>query len=463
MEEQTSIPCPYVGLVPYTEEQAAYFFGRERETRLIASKLYAARLTLLYGASGVGKSSVLRAGVAHTLREEDGVAVVFFNVWRADPVAGLRTAVADEVERALAAGREPPEPSLAEATSLGDYLRAAAEHIGPIMLILDQFEEYFLYHPRDGDPESFALQFAKAVNRDDVPASFLISIRQDAYTKLDRFKGRIANLFANYVHLDHLDATAGRAAIEKPIEEYNRDTATKGQQVSIEPALVEAVLEQVKTGQVVFGETGRGGIGITSTAAEERIETAYLQLVMTRVWNQEMSVASPILRLETLHRLGGAQQIVQTHLDTTMKQLTWRERGVAARLFDHLVTPSGTKIAHTATDLASYARVSPEQVEPVLQRLSARDLRLLRPVVAKTTKPSETLYEIFHDAAAPAITEWRSRYLQGQRQRTWIGVALLALVLNQLFFALEMDQMILLSISPALLFALGFLVGRRAK
>ena len=43
---------PYKGLTPYDERDAPYFFGREKETRLIAASLY--------GASGVGKSSVLR-------------------------------------------------------------------------------------------------------------------------------------------------------------------------------------------------------------------------------------------------------------------------------------------------------------------------------------------------------------------------------------------------------------------
>lgn len=61
------VACPYVGLVPYTEEDSRFFFGRERETRQVVANLFASRLTLLYGASGVGKSSVLRAGVLHEL------------------------------------------------------------------------------------------------------------------------------------------------------------------------------------------------------------------------------------------------------------------------------------------------------------------------------------------------------------------------------------------------------------
>ena len=69
------LPCPYVGLQPYTEADIDYFFGRERDQRIIAANLGAARLTILYGASGVGKSSVLLAGVVPSLRARPRTAV----------------------------------------------------------------------------------------------------------------------------------------------------------------------------------------------------------------------------------------------------------------------------------------------------------------------------------------------------------------------------------------------------
>ena len=61
---------PYIGLVPYSEaeEHVRYFFARERDCEMICANLMASRLTLLYGSSGVGKTSVLNAGVARKLR-----------------------------------------------------------------------------------------------------------------------------------------------------------------------------------------------------------------------------------------------------------------------------------------------------------------------------------------------------------------------------------------------------------
>src|SRR4029453_5877168 len=63
-------PVPFKGLSPYDEDDARFFFGREKAQRIIRANLLAYPLTVLYGATGVGKSSVLRAGVVHQLHRE---------------------------------------------------------------------------------------------------------------------------------------------------------------------------------------------------------------------------------------------------------------------------------------------------------------------------------------------------------------------------------------------------------
>ncbi|MGH8070026.1 MAG: tetratricopeptide repeat protein [Candidatus Entotheonellia bacterium] len=420
MSETAFPPTPYKGLMPYTEDDAAFFFGREAEREIITANLMASRLTLLYGASGVGKSSVLRAGVAHHLRQlaqqnlaERGTpefVVVVFSSWRDDPVVGMAGRIQDCVTQALNGQTlEPVPPS----RSLVQTLQAWTERVGgDLLIILDQFEEYFLYHPDEDGEGTFAVEFPRAVDRPDLRVSFLISIREDALAKLDRFKGRIPNLFDNYLRIEHLDREAARAAIEEPIQQYNRLRAADGQQVSIEAKLVEAVLEQVEPGQILPGDTGRGMVKGQATKAQ--IETPYLQLVMTRLWDEEMRAGSPILRLETLDRLGKAKRIVETHLDEVMSTLPAEEQDIAARVFHYLVTPSGAKIAHTSADLATYAELPEAQLTPVLEELSGGGDRILRPVAPPSDQPTTPRYEIFHDVLAPAILDWRARYLQQQ-------------------------------------------------
>jgi molybdopterin-guanine dinucleotide biosynthesis protein len=204
---------PFKGLAAFedTELDAMFFCGREREREVVVANLLASRLTVLYGASGVGKSSLLRAAVAHSLRRAHDAAVVVFSSWASDPRAGLDEAI-DEAFGIETSG------------TLSERLRA----VGEAYVILDQFEEYFLYHEHDG----FANELAEAIADPGLRANFLLGLREDALAKLDAFKGRIPSLFANYLRLDHLDRAGARSAILGPVEHWSELT---GERVRVEP------------------------------------------------------------------------------------------------------------------------------------------------------------------------------------------------------------------------------------
>ncbi len=416
---------PYQGLTPFAEEDVDFFFGREQETVIIRANLLASRLTLLYGESGVGKSSVLHAGAVHQLRQEshrnlDEIgrpehAVVSFHAWRDDPVAGL----VREVERAvtdLVGGGPVDVPAKA---GLDDVLRIWAERVdGDLLIVLDQFEEYFLYHADEDGPGTFAYEFPRAVNRLDLRVSFLVSIREDALAQLDFFKGRIPGLFDSRLRIDHLSRASAREAIEGPVRAYNERVATE-ETCSIEPELVDAVLDEIGGTRVNLGQAGAGdtnGAGATATR-EERIQAPYLQVVMIRIWNEEIAEGSRVLRASTLERLGGAERIVRTRLDEALAALSPEERDVAAAIFHYLVTRSGAKVAHTARDLADYAELPEAEVTQVLEHMASGDIRILRPVPPPPGIDGETRYEIFHDVIGPAILDWRARHAEATARR----------------------------------------------
>lgn len=412
---ETQRRSPYQGLIPYSEADAPFFFGREKEVRLIVANLFGSPLTLLYGASGVGKSSVLRAGLAHQLAKRADVLVLVFNAWQGNPVSDLKQSIAelanlvdhDAWTRAESLLQNRP-------ASLAEFLAVLALQLDRhLMVILDQFEEYFLYHPQE---DQFATEFSAAVTQPETRVSFLISIREDFYAKLDRFEGRIPTLYDNYLRMEHLDREAAQVAIEAPLARYNQLYVTNGQPFSIEPTLVEAVLKQVETGRVVLGEVGRGVVEAPKSpeGAAPQIETPFLQLVMTRLWDEESKAHSHNLRISTLNQLGGAENIVRTHLDDVITRLQPREQEIAASIFHYLVTPSGTKIAYTASDLAVSAKLNKAEVVQVLESLSHRDVRVLRHVDRPLARLSEPQYEIFHDVLAPAILEWRGKHAQAQ-------------------------------------------------
>jgi hypothetical protein len=404
---------PYQGLTPFDERDAAYFFGRQKDIRLIVADLFASPLTLLYGESGVGKSSVLRAGVMPALHTRDDIVAVVFSTWQTEPVDALKRAVAESL---VASGAAPSSEELEKVGAtlpLAAYLRECrAITKRRLMIVLDQFEEYSLYHPVD---DAFAREFPEAVAGRDLSASFLLSLREEAVSRLDRFEGRIPTLFDNYRRCDHLTVAAARSAIEEPIRKYNEDHPNETT-MTIEPELVEAVLEQVQTGRVHIAGGGEGTtVNARAPSAKHshgRIEAPYLQLVMSRIWNEERREGSNVLHWETLARLGGAPKIVQRHLDEVMGQFTEAQKDIAASVFQLLVTPSGTKIAHMVGDLADHAGVGHDELAAILDALARGSGRILRPVAALPDFPDEPRYEIFHDRLAPAILDWRRRRLE---------------------------------------------------
>ncbi|MBI5034096.1 MAG: hypothetical protein HZB51_26545 [Chloroflexi bacterium] len=440
---ETERNSPYQGLVPFGEEDAPFFFGREKETRLIIANLFASPLTLLYGASGVGKSSVLRAGVVHQLREHDDILVVAFDNWLNNPVNDLKTMIAS-------ASRMVNTQSVSTTLPLNEYLSNLSSKLNRhIMVILDQFEEYFLCHPQE---DEFADEFCKAVTQNDSPISFLISIRDDSIAKLDRFEGRISFLFDNNLRIEHLNPDGARDAIVKPLDEYNRRKDTESA-ASIESALIDAVLEQVMVRQVVSGNAEQ--IRPYSKELDSRIETPYLQLVMARLWAEEGQTDSKSLRLATFVRLGGARQIVSTHLDSVMKTLSPYEQEIAWRILDFLATPFGAT-AQSAENLAYWTKYKPIEIITLMNKLAEGKERIIRPVAPTPNRPNGYSYEIFHDAMVFAILEWRNQFYAKAEERGGLSMLELARKLLQLLDGLLFVRVVFLIV---VLMFFSFAVG----
>jgi Novel STAND NTPase 1 len=439
---------PYKGLASYAEEDAELFFGRERECEVILSNLKARRLTLLYGESGVGKSSLLRAGVAARLLADAEMDVqdleapdfmpVVFSAWRDDPAVGLARAIFATVARfggpaAPSDGGVRIDEGIVASGALGTQL----------LVILDQFEEYFLYHPRRDGSDAFAETFPRVLNAVGLHANFLVAIREDALAKLDRFKAAVPRLFDASLRVERLDHAAAREAIVKPLRRYN-DARREDEEVTISPELVDMVVDQVTTGHVVLEQAG---LGVLPPAANpdkgsERIEAPYLQLVMSRLWETERAQGSRELRMSTLQALGGAAEIVRTHLDAALSDLSSQDRDTAAEVFHHLVTPSGSKIAHAASDLAEYTRHSEAEIVALLETLGRADIRIVRPLPPPPGENRPPRFEIYHDVLALPILDWRVRRstarrvaeekratLRRVRRRVAIGVTLAGLAL----------------------------------
>ena len=402
---------PFKGLAAFGDSavDALLFFGRGREREAIVANLRASRLTVLYGPSGVGKSSLLRAGVAQHLRALGDGVVIVHDAWAEDPVSGV-----------IAAAHEA-DPELGPTAGLVDTVAAAAQRNGGAYLLLDQFEEYFLYHGSDG---ALAEALPELLRRPGLRVNVLIALRDDALAELDAFTDSIPEVFANLLRLDRLDRRSARSAVVGPLERYSE---LAGVEYRVEPALVDELLDEVAVGRVDLG----GGTGAPDSS--EHVEAPLLQLVLERLWSEEASAGSRELRLETFRRLGGAEPIVRDHVHGTLEGLPAEEQDAVARIVRQLVTPSGAKTAHTAADLSDYAAVAGTQLQSLLELLVRE--RIVRAVEGSAGGPAR--YEIFHDVLAEPLLAWRAGYAlelerdaarrQRRRLLSLVGAALVAL------------------------------------
>jgi hypothetical protein len=148
---------PYKGLRPYEERDRNNFFGREAECRILIDKILANKLTLLFAASGVGKSSLLQAAVLPRLKDPryENRDAVYYNDWVSSPLAGLKEHVLETLQQQ---GRLEGDalPDELHNRSLKDFLGFCALFTRqPLIVVLDQFEEFFQYQRYAADFKPF--------------------------------------------------------------------------------------------------------------------------------------------------------------------------------------------------------------------------------------------------------------------------------------------------------------------
>lgn len=405
--------CPYVGLDPFEKTYEEFFFGREQDSRVLADHVMSRRVTVLYGPSGVGKSSVLNVGLPRELNERSLWTIITLRDWQ-DP--------STIEQRAIDALRGALTPDLAKSSDLSGgfaQLALAAQWATKrsLLLVLDQFEEYFLYQSdRMRSPAERGI--SELLARRDFDLRLLFGLRDDSLHLLDRLRAVIPGILDTTVRLGYLNEADVERAIRGPIRTYNERYRANAAPVEIEDSLVEKVIRELgeSRGRPGAEETGKGSA---------QIELPYLQLTMTKLWDGEGGRSATKLRLETLtQKLGGVQQIMRKHVDDVLRALPETEQALCVDVFRYLVTPSGAKIAYPAADLATKVNedrkeagdgtipeATTDEVEAVLRKLTLSKTRLLKPVKVK----GADAFELFHDVLAEPVLRWRREFIANAR------------------------------------------------
>lgn len=176
---------PYLGLRPFKESEQALFFGRDNEIHILTNKILANRLTVLVAASGVGKSSLLQAGVMPALRASGRGGIVYHNDWASNPLQDLKHSI---VAHLIAQQRINSDYQADFALPLAEFLSLhslLAE--GLLIILLDQFEEFFNYQRFNQQREVFIEQLAVAMADTEISCAFVLAMREDFAMELNVF------------------------------------------------------------------------------------------------------------------------------------------------------------------------------------------------------------------------------------------------------------------------------------
>jgi hypothetical protein len=345
---------PYKRLDYYEAADALFFYGRRQEIFTLSALIHAHRLTLLYGASGVGKTSLLLAGVLPRLEQADPPYATIYTRALDDPILAIRRAVR----------RRLPDMTLPDDVPLIDLLDAAMRVLGhPLVLALDQYEELFIRHSIEARA-AFADELGKLCEARDLPVKVVLSLREDWLAAINEFERRVPEIFHNRMRVLPLARTQAREAIVAPVERLG---------VRYEPELVGRLLDNLA------GEEGA------------TILPPQLQLVGSALYDRR-ATGERLITLASYEQLNGAQGILQTYLEDELARLSHADRLLARATLAELVTSQATKAVKTADELAQALQVERVRVAAVLEMLVRA--RLLRALSGNEDNP---VYELAHE------------------------------------------------------------------
>ncbi|MEV0220128.1 XRE family transcriptional regulator [Streptomyces sp. NPDC050704] len=222
-------PAPYVGLAAYQASDTEWFFGRERLVDELVRRLRGQRLLMVIGASGSGKSSLLRAGLVPRL-PAGAAAVVFTPGARPMEECAVRLGAAAD----LTPGRLYQE-LMDDPANLGRVVRqigarsdAAADDgvdgdgaaradraDGEVVLVVDQFEELFT-HCAAGERDHFINVLLTAATADGSRCRVVLGVRADFYAHCTRHPGLVAAMRDAQVPVGPMGLEELRRAVVQP-------------------------------------------------------------------------------------------------------------------------------------------------------------------------------------------------------------------------------------------------------
>jgi WD40 repeat protein len=365
--------CPYRGLLHFREEDAPFFFGREAAIDKLLEAVQRQPFVAVVGASGSGKSSVVRAGLVPRLRRDRRTAwETVILVPSAEPLKALAKALVPLWEptlnrlQQLARAKELAAHFRSGTISLYDIVEDILEKesgTDRVLIVVDQFEELYTLTSDEEACRRFLDELLAASSHAESKANIALALRGDFVGKALANRSLSDQLQDAQVNLGPMTRQELECAICKPAEKV---------QLEFESGLVRRILNDV---------------------GNEPGNLPLLEFVLRELWDKRHG---GILLNETYDVIGGVQGAVATKADELLKGLSLAEQKTLQRVFLRIVRPSESGL--DTRRRAAFSELPPDGAEIVVKLAKERLL-----VTNRSPSDREQTVEVAHEAL---ISNW---------------------------------------------------------
>jgi tetratricopeptide (TPR) repeat protein len=395
---------PFPGLRPFEAEEHELFFGREGQSEEILGRLHHRRLVAVVGASGSGKSSLIRAGLLPYLH--GGFLAQAGSRWRialfrpgGDPIKNLATALNDPAVLGQDAAATAESTVLLEVSlrrsglGLIDAVRLArlpAEE--QLLIVVDQFEELFRFADatgrpgQDEDAAAFVKLLLEAGRQREVPIYIVLTMRSDYIGDCARYRDLPETVTDGLYLIPRMTRDQRRAAIVEPVRVGGG---------TIAPRLVVRLLNDV---------------------GDDPDQLPILQHALMRTWDywQAHGAGARPIDVEDYLAIGGMADALSQHADEAYAGLPDdRYRAIAKRVFQALSEKGpDNRETRRPTTIGSLALVTDAPITDIIRvddDFRAPGRSFLMPAAGVALNPLSVI-DISHESL---IRGWR-------RMRQWV-------------------------------------------